>query len=355
VLAIVQALGTYDLVVRGPDRGVIDVHPLLARPYLRARLARVARERLPWLGVAAVLGLPLWAVPTAGIGYLVVVGGAWAAGIGLGLGVNLLAPRLAAAPAAAGLLDAIRGSNPREQAPFLYAPGVAVALTGLCVVAGQVGIAGLLGGGVPWALGVPWVAAAVGVAAAFAQAEDLARLPAVLGEIDARWAGAEVEEEARRVYLEWLADRAAPAWREELRKELRHGWRGHRSFVLAAWALGALCAGMVATEGPGRLKLVGVAAVGVVGVLGERLRRADPPLLDLLYPRPHRALARTVAMLGWALPVLLLGGGAAVWQGAVGAAAWLVLVGAAVAVLAARLPLRWYVPTVLIVAALGVL
>lgn len=355
VLAIVLAIGTYDTVVRGPDRGVIDVHPLLGSAYLRARLARVARERAVWLGVGIVVGAPLWARPTAAIGYLVVVAGAWAAGIGLGLGVNLLAPRVAAAPAAAGVLDAIRGSNPREQAPFLYAPGVAVGLTGLCVVAAQVGLERLLAGGAPWLLGVPWVGAALGTAAAFRQAGDLARLPAVLGEIDARWAGAEVEEDARRVYLEWMADRAPPWLREELRKELRHGWRGHRTWVLGAWALGALCAVLVTTEGADRLRLVGVGAVAIVGLLGDRLRRTDPPFLDLYYPRPHRHLARVVAMLGWSLPVLILGGGMAAWDGAWGAAAWLVGFGILVAGAAALLPLRWYTPLVLVVVALGVL
>ncbi|MFZ5480270.1 MAG: hypothetical protein ACOZNI_26130, partial [Myxococcota bacterium] len=59
-LAAALALSTYTAVVRGPDRGVIDVHPLRPSPWLRAKVAAIARARIGWLLLAGVLLAPLW-------------------------------------------------------------------------------------------------------------------------------------------------------------------------------------------------------------------------------------------------------------------------------------------------------
>lgn len=351
VLAIALALGTYDSVVRGPDRGVLDVHPMFPRPYLAARLRRVIVERSPWLGAALLFGLPLLRLPAVAGAYGVFVVGAWCSGIGVGLGVNLGAPRLATSPSFAPLLDAIRGNNPREQAPFLYAPGVAVAVAAGVAGYASRGVGAAVGGVADPALLAPFVAAAVGLGLSFRNAPQLAFLPGVLGEIDARHAGAEVEEEARRVYLEWLADRAPSAWREELRKVLRHGWRGHRASVFGAWGLGVAVAVWVQTDGGHVFGLAAPLAVGGVGLLGERLRRDDPPWLDVLYPRPHRRLARAVALVAWAAPILGLGGASA-WFAGGGGGLGLVL-GFVVAIAAAGLPLGPYLVFVVACAGLG--
>lgn len=339
VLTVALALGTYDTVVRGPDRGVVDLHPLLPRPYLRARLRMAAEAHGEWLAFGLLLVAPAASDPRTGLGLAGVLAGAWVAGLGLGLGINLGAARLARSPAWAGLLDVVRGSNPREQAPFLYAPGLAVTLAAASVLGATEALRSWIAGGVPWGFALPLLAGGGGLGLAFWRAPDLAGLPAVLGEIDARWAGVESEEDARRVYLEWVADRAPAAWREELRKALRHGWRGHRSLVLGAWGAGAFAAAVVLAEGPGRTGLAAVAAMALTGLLGPRLKATDPPLLDLLYRRPGVGRARALAVALWILPAGLLPLCAGRELRGLGLA---LLAALLVPVLAARLGLRAY-------------
>ena len=300
-LAAGLSLGTYDEVVRGPDRGVVDLHPLHASLWLRARIASVARSRFRWFLLASVLLVPLWPRIDAIALCALVLAGAWIAGIGAGLGVNLAAPRLAMEPALAGVFDAIRGENPRLQAALLYAPGVALALFGSATLAGSWGATEvLLGHAAGWAgLTAPFAVGALGIVLAARNAPSMERLPALLGEIEAAWAAAESPEEARAVYLEWTVRMVPEALRRDLRRELRHLWRGLRPWVTGSWGLAvlALLAGWTdEAAGRARLAWVGGAALLALGFAGVRLAATDPAWLDDLLPSSRRLPARVLAV-----------------------------------------------------------
>ncbi len=143
LLAAVLALRAYDLVVRGPDRGVVDLHPVRAAPYVRARLWRALREGAPASAAAAVVLVPVWPDLPAFCGGIALLLGAWAAGVGVGVGVNLAAPALGADPRFADALDVVRGQNPRTQAALVWAPAVTLAGVGLSLVGAAGGLDGL--------------------------------------------------------------------------------------------------------------------------------------------------------------------------------------------------------------------
>ncbi len=362
LLAGFLSLGTFDLVVRGPDRGVVDLHPILARAYVRSRLVAAARGAAPALVAALVTLLPAWQDPALlGSGALL-LGGSWAAGITLGMGVNLAAPSLAVRPGVAPVLDALRGPNPRAQAALIWAPAAALFVAGLAILAATAGLE-LAFAGNPAGyslLALPWAAAAFGARAAFADADTLARIPAVLGEVESAYAAVEAAEEGHRVYLEWVV-RWAPAWlRPELLRVLRHGWRAERGWLGASF-LAAGLAGLAAwSDRPGSVRgvlLTGVLLAGVAA-LGPRLRARDPAWLVLVLPAAGRRLAVGLAILAWGQVIVFsVVAALTVRQGlAIGALSGLrlelVLLGLALA--GARLPAAGYVPAAVLVCALGV-
>ena len=361
VLAGVLALRAYDLVVRGPDRGVVDVHPVLAGPYVRARLIRTLGESGTALLTAAVVLVPVWPDVRALLGGGVLLLGAWAAGVALGVGVNLAAPGLGANPAFASALDVVRGQNPRSQAALVWAPAVTLAVVGLSIVAAAGGLdVALRGEGWGYlALGVPFAAAGLGVRLAFVGADTLARIPAVLGEVDAAYAAVEEAEEGRRVYLEWIVPRLPVSIQAEVLRVLRHGWRSERAWLSATFLVAVLAAAAGWTpgpDGPSRVLMVGgLAAVGI-GLLGPRLRSKDPAWLALTLPSRFPRVAAGVAIFAWIQPVavsgcavLLVRHGSSALPTFALLEAWAVLV----AVLAARLPVGGYLPASLLLFAAG--
>lgn len=311
-LAAGLALASYAEVIRGPDRGVIDLHPLLPAPWIRARIASLARARVGWLAVAAVFLAPLWPRVDAVLAGAALLAGAWFAGMGAGLGINLAAPRVAEDPRWAGVLDGIRGPNPRLQAALLYAPGVSLALSGASVLTASWGL-GLFLRGDPAglaALAAPVVVGIFGLWLAARNAAAMARLPALLGEIDAAWAAVESQEESHAVYLEWAVRFVPVGLRRDLLKELRHLWRGLRPWVTGSWGLAVLAALAGWTkeaDAAARLTWVGGGALLIVGYAGVRLGADDPAWLDAMLPAPKRPLARFLALVGCMQAVILAG------------------------------------------------
>lgn len=281
-LAAGLALSAYSAIVRGDDRGVVDIHPLLPAAWFSARCRRLAREHLGWLLAGWILVGPLGAAsPAALLGAGVVVGCAWMVGLAAGVGVNLAAPAVGLDPRWAQILDAIRGVNPRLQAALLYAPGIALTVAGGAILAAAESMRMLLNGRMLGMalLAVPLVVAGGCVALGRRHAAEVARFPLVLGEIDAAWGAVDTSEEARRAYLDWTVPRFPAGWRPHVLRELRHLWRGERGLAVLSWVAMAVV-GLAALAPDGRAVEIALAGCGVVGVAGARLGRNEPRWLD---------------------------------------------------------------------------
>lgn len=320
------ALGGYQRLVRGPDRGVIDLHPLRADLWLQARLPELFRDSLPWLACGLAPLLPMYPHPRLFAAAATLVGGAWVAGLGLGAGINLVAPSVGSSPAWAPVLDAIRGVNPRMQAALLYAPGAAFGLGGLSLIGAAAGLEAVAGGAA-WGWGLlllPWLAGAAGVGLAWIGRARLSLLPLILGEVEAAWAAQEDPGEASRVYLEWVLRFVPAGWRLAMLRDLRQGWREERSSLLGLWGVGAL-AGIAAWSRAGAAGLLAAAGAIWIGWIGVRMRQRDPEWLDVWLPLPpaQSLPARTLALWLWMQPPLLLGGGLGWIRGAgIGGLLW---------------------------------
>jgi hypothetical protein len=315
-----MSLRTYSILVRSPERAVLDVHPVEPRPLVRYLAARSAWEGLPFLAGCVVLTWPVWAaghsdIAGAGAGTIVI---GWAAGLFLGFPVHLASVWVAESPRLAGLLEAIRGDNPRLQAALIYAPGAVLALGGTVTWLGAQGVAACVLGGPGAALVLVPLASFVlawGVTPLLAQQWYL-RTSLLLAEIDARYAGLEDSEDARWVYLQWMLRWLPPRARPTVLRELRHGWRGHRGWITGAWAMGGLAAlGALGEQGTADRALVLASAGAVlVGAVGLRLAEGNPSWLEGWLDLPRRTvfLARGWVLVCWlqALvwpPVLALG------------------------------------------------
>ena len=294
-LAGAMALVAYTQGVRGADRGLADLHPVVPRPYVAARRRATARAAVPWLAGAWPMLWPMHGNPALMGQAAILVLGAWIAGQAAGLALALAAPSLGQSASLAPLLDAVRGANPRPQAALIWAPGVALAIAGASVVVGAYGLAA--GGAGLGALAVPFATAAL-VWRLRPTARDLCAIPAVLADVDAAWAAVDAEDEGRRVYMEGPVRWLPASTRTEVLRVLRHGWREHRVLLSGSWALVALC--VVASFAREALALpLLVATFVVIGSLGPRMARADPAWLDVALPRGGVAAGRAVAVGLW--------------------------------------------------------
>ena len=315
-----MSLRTYSILVRSPERAVLDAHPVEPRLLVKYLAVRSGWEGLPFLAGCVVLTWPVWAAghaDIAGAGALVITIG-WAAGLLLGFPVHLASVWVAESPRLAGVLEAIRGDNPRLQAALIYAPGAVLALGGTVTWLGAQGVAAAVLGGPGAALllvpagffGLAW-----GVTPLLARKWYL-RTSLLLAEIDARYAGLEDSDEARWVYLQWMLRWMPAGARPTVLRELRHGWRGHRGWITGAWAMGGLAAlGALGEQGTADRALVMASAGAVlVAAVGLRLAEGNPAWLEgwLDVPRRTVLLARGWVLACWlqALvlpPVLALG------------------------------------------------
>ncbi len=318
LVAALMALHTYTDLVRSPDRKVLDAHPVDARVLLRAIAWRTAIQRSYLPVVAAILLLPAW--PTAGwqawFGATAVVTGAWLGALGVGFATHLGAVHVGLSDRYAAILDTLRGDNPRMQAALIYAPGAVLAVMGIVIDFAANGLArALVGQPVGWLfVGLPPLVGWVGWTAAGPLAERYyVRATALLSEVDGMVASARTgkAEEDTSVYLEWLA-----RGRRELIRQLRQGWRAHRTWATGAWGLGML--GFLAAwsrdpDVAGRLLSVVGGCVALFAFVPTRLALGDPLWLDeaLGVSRMQVARARaSVAFLyaqGAVIPPLLAG------------------------------------------------
>lgn len=125
------ALDLYTALIRNPDRAILDLLPVDPRKVAAHEIRKVAVGRLVAIPAFAILLSPLaFADPILWVLGMVAIVGTWLLAISVGSAVHLLAVGAAEDPRWAPLLDLLRGHNPREQAAFLYAPGVALAGAG---------------------------------------------------------------------------------------------------------------------------------------------------------------------------------------------------------------------------------
>lgn len=308
VVVGVLALDVYTALIRGPDRQVLDLLPVDAARVAAYELRRVAYERL-WLVPATAIGIApiaaadpaLWALAVA------VLAGAFAVGLFVSAAVHLGAVNVATDERWAGLLDLLRGSNPRLQAAFLWAPGVVLLVAGGVSIAAARGVPLLRAGdpaGLAWLL-LPWPVAAL----AAWPIGDLARRTwflagAIIADIDARYAALEGRSEGLRVYLDWAVRFLPVTVARYALQDLRHGWRSRRAWLTGAWLAGVVAA-LVGWAGdddaPARAAAVVTAAVFVCGTIGVLLERDEPVFLRawLPDPGPAGALGRAFVLCAW--------------------------------------------------------
>lgn len=298
LVAAAVALHTYTDLIRGPDRPVLDPHPVLSRPLLQAIALRTTLQRayLPLMG--AILMSPLIGAAPTGLwvwlGCCAVISGAWLCALGVGFAIHLAAVWAALSPAAAGALSALRGDNPQMQAALIYSPGAALGVVGVAVYFASAGLTAAMQGWMPGLafLLLPPIVGGIGLVIAGRLADRYyVRTTTILSEIDAQWLVREEAEEAGRVYLDWLA-----TGRPELLRALRQGWRSHRGWALGAWGIGVI-AGIAgwsdAADAATQVLLVASAGVLLITALPTRLAMGDPIWLD-------RALGVNGVKVGWA-------------------------------------------------------
>ena len=133
-----------------------------------------------------------------------------------------------------------------------------------------------------------------------------------LAEIDAHYSRLEDAEEGKIVYLQWMVRLSPTSLQPHLLKDLRHGWRGLRTWVLGAWAAGVMV-GLSAVSDDLQafdrsLALAGAAMVAVAST-GLWLGIRDPRWLDTSLPAhpQERFRARSLAVFLWLQGILLLG------------------------------------------------
>lgn len=264
----------------------------------------------------------------------------------------------------------LRGPGPRQQAALIWAPGVVLLVTGgvlFQAAGGAVLLATGDGGAAGW-LGVPWILAGISLALIPRLAtRSWFRGSALIAEIDARYAVLGQRDESAAVYLDWAVRWLPGAMRVWALLDLRHGWRGRRSWISGAWlvGVGALFAGW--TRDPDA-----VVRVVVVGGAGAWLLASVSPLMDGDEPAFTRAWlpgggaprlgARWAVLVAWLQPCALLatfgllvrhGAGAA--ARGVGSVELAVLGAATLAVTCRRLGLGMgvYAPVAAVFAGLG--
>ena len=142
------------------------------------------------------------------------------------------------------------------------------------------------------------------------------RATTLLAEIDAAYEGQEDPEAERVVYMEWAIRGLPAALRLRVLRELRAGWRSHRSWLMGSWGLGAVAALAAWSRDPmagARAAAVASAGMVLVSAVVFRLRQESPAWLDHWLGLTARVVrtARGLAVFGWlqglvGLPLLAL-------------------------------------------------
>ena len=310
----VLSLDVYAALIRSEDRAVLDLHPVEPFEVVTVELLGVALSRWWLVPALSILLLPIglsgrWDGWALAVGLLL---GSFALGLCASAMVHLLAIEASESPKWEGVLEAIRGSNPREQAAFIYAPGAVLGGCALLVSQAAYAVPSIAAGNAVagvW-LVLPFIVAGMCWSAVPQVARNAwFQASGVLADIDARYAAMLDDEEGRRVYLDWMV-RFLPAdvavW---ALKDLRHGWRHRRTWISGAWFCGvaAALAGWSGSEtAPASAVAVGLGAVWLLAAVGVLLESDEPEFLRAWLPAggaPKR-MARLAVLLAWLQAVL---------------------------------------------------
>lgn len=317
------AIDVYSVLIRGGDRNVLGIWPVDPANVVRFEIRRLAKARVFLVGGWAVLSAPialispaLWAL---GVLHVTIT---WVLAFAASAMVILLAVDASEDPRQAPLLDLVRGNNHRAQAAFLYAPGVVLVGSGFLVQGAAVGVrwvhAGQPSGFV--LLGLPLVVAWL----AWRPVSTLARrnwfrAGTVMAEVDARYAVMEDRDEALRVYLDWTTRFLPRRMALYALKDLRHGWRSRRTWLMGAWLVGL--AALVATWtrdpiGPARAASIAVIGCWIVASVGVLLESDEPEFLASWLPSggTPKWVGRAVVLGLWQQPAVWMGALAAVFR-----------------------------------------
>lgn len=303
------SLDVYGAVVRGRDRPVLEIYPVDPALVVRAEIGLLMVERW-WVPLVAAAVLAPLAVNGMILGYamaLLALSGTWVLGISASAMVYLMAAEAAQSKRWEPVLDLVRGTNPRSQAAFIWAPGVVLAACALLIQVSTVGVVRAVADGPIWAVAVAvplLVAPVVAIPIPALARRRWFQVSTVLEEIRARYETLQDPQEALRVYLEWTI-RFLPA-RVALfaLKDLRQGWRGRRTWISATWLVGLGAFGAGWTEyahGPGRAAALSAAGVWATGAIGVRMHLDDPAFLSRWFEAvgPERLIARVWAIVMW--------------------------------------------------------
>lgn len=278
----VISIVVYVRLMRDNEREVLSLHPIHPKKYLRALIGDVF-FRTWWLPVG-LMGFTTPLLTRDLLSWLVCTGlcvSTWIGSIGASFAISLGAVWASTSKSCHPLLDALRGSNPREQAAFIYAPGFSLFLLGVVLMLSVEGGLRVLSGGGLYSLFLllPSVFGVIGFKMALSLAPtQLVRATAILHEIDSRWGHVDAESGRHdtHVYLDWLAKRSP----ERLRA-LRQGWRIRRSLVMFPWGFGVFSA--LALWSDGQATAIGLAQIGVIiaGASAGAFRDGDPNWLNM--------------------------------------------------------------------------
>jgi hypothetical protein len=317
VLVSVLSIDMYGVVIRGVDRQVLGIQPVDPSEVVGYALLKVSLHRLLLVPVVLVLLSPIgWVHGWLLMGLIsVVVCGFYWMSLALSAGMLLLAVSASQSQRMAPLLDLVRGSNPRAQAAFLYAPGTVLLVAGGVLYISCVGVTryyvdaqldGLLMMLLPWVVGV---LALVPLPRLANQSWYAATL--VIADIDARYALLVDASEDRRVYLDWAVRLLPPSVAVHALRDLRAGWRAHRPWIMAGWLVG-VGGGMMAwrTDPVGLQNAVVMGSVAIWFILGVSvaIERRVPLFLQVWLPNRSTSaqVARFLACVGWGQGVVWL-------------------------------------------------
>ena len=306
LVAAAVILHSYSDLVRGPDRDVLDVHPVRAKELVTAIALRTVGSRLYLPVMGAILLSPVaeaggW-LPYFGATALVVSG--WLAGLGVGFMVHLGGVWAAYSPALAAVLDALRGDNPRMQAALIYAPGVALALVGVAVEFAAIGLGAALTG---WTIGFSWLVIPAGLGLmAWSTVGMLAnrfyvKASLLLADVDGAWAQADQVETAGQVYLQRLG-----SGKPEVLRALRLGWRSLRIYATGAWVTGLIIA-IMGWSSPERAVFWGGLATIWVSTVASLMPSKDPAWLDQALGVSAQRIMVSRALVAWAYGLAVVG------------------------------------------------